>query len=291
MSELLEYLILGPIIFGLILYFLNYRWFRMYADFVLGFIILALAAVSALVKLLPTMVAGLVKGVVILLVGILETAIYLLTSVVPFVGEKAAPLHGYLDEKLHSSGVIDRISVIREMMVDIVAKHDDRSLQFESKEEYQDELRRVRRDAEIKLDRGETTISMSLGFALLLAQLLDAQLTQISFHRITASTTIEILLLLLAISIIYRTSVLNYLTYPTEIEFDSIEKFDVALAYQKGVCFTNVVQVLMPVMIVSFALLNTDRGLIKDVLEKKYAEGRGIIDWGPYAWKRVGDKD
>lgn len=286
-QEIVEIVAIALLLFGIFLYFVNYRWFQQYTDLILVITALLLAAVFAIFNLLPNMIIGLVKGIAILFVLFIEVVIYLITSVVPYVGKKASPLHHYIDGKLHSAGLVDRIKIMREIVVDVIAEADERTLQFETEGEYREELQRVKQEAKTKLDRGESALSLSLGFVLILSQLSDIQLLHSSIKGISGSNLIELYLLLIATSIIYRVSILEYLTYTSEAQFNSIREFDVALSYQKGVCFTNVVQALMPVLVISFAILNVDRDLIKDVLLKKYSEDSGIMVWGPYAWNVV----
>jgi hypothetical protein len=168
-------------------------------------------------------------------------------------------------------------------MIDVVAEEDDRDLEFTEPEMYRSELNQIREDGKRRLESGETFFSVSLGLVLLASQLAGVELLQSSIYVVPVSVIVEIWLLAISLSIIYRTSVLEFLCYDSDREFESLGKMDAALSYQKGVTLVGIVQGLTFVVAFAAAISQVRYGLIERILKRKYADE----PWISFAWEQL----
>lgn len=279
----------GWVIFGLfILHIVNYHWFKIIVKrgvtvlFFLGGLIGGV--LYGLVLALPTIVEKSLKGGVVGLVLFVLLTIYLITAVVPFIGRYTLKTRSQLEEYV-STSFVERALDLREIMIDIVAEHYDRELVFEEREQYREELHTVKQQGKARLDTGETVLSVVLGAVLIGSTVSGIDLFQWSFYQYSFATVVEIWLLMIAVSIIYRSSVLELIAYSADAEFESIEEFDAALSYQKGVSLHGFFQGLTAALFIAYAAASVRYEIIRDLLEAKYTDQ----DWISMAIERLFD--
>jgi hypothetical protein len=229
-------------------------------------------SISVFIGLFPKFAKGAVKSVIVLVLGVLLAAVYLVTYVVPFVGARTESLEDWFRDILYPSYLASQARISRDMMVGIVAENDERNLKFEDSGQYREELSRVKSSGKKRLERGETVLSILLGAVLLGSKLGGVEIFQIEFYGFALSTVVELWLLVIASSIVYRVSVLEFLTYPADVEFDSLQEFDAALSYQKGVTLANSIQVLTIVLIFGWTLANVDNEKVRYALNIRYGK-------------------
>lgn len=277
------------LIIAVVLYLLNHRWFETYINSIVLVIEIIAGVVVGFVLFLPTLLKGTLKAAATAILSIFLLAVYLITYVVPFVGRKTQPWTGRVEQTVYFSYLAFKAKRLREMMVEIVAEHDDRDLDFQDPERYREQLTEVKKDVKTRLETGETVLSLMLGAVLISAEVYGVQLFQFRFYGLPISLVVEIWLLAIAVSIIYRVSILEFLAYPSDAEFDSVEEMDVALAYQKGVALLDLVQGLTVILVFFYAVSNVKHETVKYVLERKYSEELPVTVWLPLAHRKRKD--
>lgn len=281
----------GLFVIGFILYLLHYGWFRKYTTILLNLTYVSISTpagiIAGILRSLPKIVTALLKAIIALLMFFLLTGIYLITIVVPLVGGRTNKLYKLFGNRLEESSLVVRAGEMRGMMIEIVAEHNDRELNFNSEKEYQEELDNIKKKSKNRLETGETILSLSLGFVLLVAQLLQVELFQFHIFGFPTPILIEMYLLLIAISIIYRVSILDFLAYSSEAQFETLEEADVALAYQKAVSLVSFIQGLIVFLYFAYAISRVRYTTLKWILKRKHGENLGIRSWLPMAWRRL----
>lgn len=290
LSDLIGYLLVPAII----LHFIHHEWFKKYVEaivVIVYFVATTLAGVAVgLVVFLPTLAKGGMKAAATAVLSIGLVVVYAITFVVPFVGGRIQRIEKRSKQSLYPSDLIFEVRRFRGMMVEIVAEHDERDLDFKNSERYREELSQVEDDAKIRLETGETVLSIFLGLGLIATRITGSEIFQMSLYNLPVSLFIEAWLLAIAISIIYRVSVLEFLAFSADDEFGSIEEMDAALAYQKGVSLVGIVQGLTVVVVFVSVITNVKFDIVRSVLEVKYSENLWINRWLPLAWKSLQDR-
>ena len=285
--ELLDDILAFMLIPALILYLLHYGWFKKYVFVITQLIVYVLKVIAGLIHgiilLTPKLAVGLLKTVLIAITSAVLALVYLVTYVVPYVGEKARSWEEPVKEGVVASYFAIQVRRMRGIMVRIVAEEDDRELNFKDAERYRVELARVKQDAKNKLEAGETFLSILLGAALLVAKLTGVKLLQISIYGVPLDLLIEGWLLVIALSIIYRSSALEFLAYSSDEEFDSLGSMDAALSYQKGVSLVGFVQGLMFLLVFVAAISKVKYSLIEDALRARYTNE----PWIAFTWEKI----
>lgn len=275
----------------LVLHLFSHRLMTKYSVLIMNIslklVLIAAGVVWGLIKLTPKFLIGFVKTVATAAVTLLSTAAYLLTFAIPFIGGRTRGLRTQFSTSQSLRYLSFETRKARSMMVGIMAEHNDRNLLFDSEKQYRAELEDVKQDAKSRLETGETFLSLGLGSAMIAVQFSDTGLLQTQFYSVSVSLLVEILLLALAVSIIYRVSILEFLTYGRDAEFESFEEMDAALSYQRGVSLAGFVQGLTVIFVFGFAVTNVRDDVIEFVLERKYKDELGIRTWLPLAWNRL----
>lgn len=274
---------------ALILYLLHYGWFKRYVSVITHLIEYVLEIVAGLVYgmvlLAPKLAVGLLKAALIAVISTILLLIYLVTYVVPYVGERAGRWDESLKDGVVASYFVVQVRRMRGIMVRIVAEEDGRDLDFKDPEKYRMALAKAKQDAKNRLETGETLLSILLGVALLVSKVTGMDLLESSISGISLDLLIEGWLLVITVSIIYRSSVLEFLAYSSDEEFDSLDTMDAALSYQKGVSLVGFVQGLMFLVVFTAAISKVKYSLIEDALRVKYANE----PWIAFAWERITD--
>lgn len=273
--ELLENVLAFLLTPAFILYLLHYSWFKKYVFVITQLIAYILKIVAGLIHglilLAPKFGVGLLKVALIAVISVALALIYLITYVVPYIGERTRGWGESLKDGVVASYFAVQVRRMRGIMVRIVAEEDDRDLNFKDPEKYRAELTRVKQDAKKRLETGETLLSMLLGVALLISKLLGVKLLEASISGISLDLLIEGWLLVITVSIIYRSSALEFLAYSSDEEFDSLDTMDAALSYQKGVSLVGFVQGLMFLVVFVAAISKVKYSLIEGALRARYA--------------------
>lgn len=284
---LLDDLLALVLIPAFVLYILHYRWFKKYIFRVSYFLIslsqLFAGLIQGMILLTPKIAVELLKTILIAGLLIILTLVYLTTYVVPYVGGRVSGWKRSLRNGMLASYFAIQVRKMRGIMIRIVAEEDDRDPDFENPEKYRAELGRIKQDAKNKLETGETILSILLGSVLLIAELLGVRLLQASIYRIPVALLIEGWLLVIAVSIIYRSSALEFLAYSSKEEFDSLDKMDAALSYQKGISLVGFIQGLMFLLVFVAAISRVKYNLIEDALRAKYSNE----PWITFTWRKL----
>ncbi|WP_435346052.1 hypothetical protein [Haloarchaeobius sp. HRN-SO-5] len=293
--ELLSSVVRDLLIFSLFLYFFRYRFFVESVNKILRLTILVLIVSAGVlvgtIRLAPKVVKGLVKGVGTVFLAVILGAVYLLTWVVPSIGGRIQRIRYWIDDGLIVSHFDSEARRLRGILVEIAAESDDREIEFDDPERYRTELSEVKEDAKTRLEDGETALSILLGAVLITAKVAGIQIFEIRLYGIPASLLVETWLLVIAVSIIYRVSIMDFLAYSPNHEFKSVKEMDTALAYQKAVCIVSVVQGLTLVMIFVYSVSNVRTSIVKSVLRNVYSDGMAARDWLPMAWRMLREND
>lgn len=275
-SDLVGYLLIPAII----LYYLHYPLFKRYVLTIAGYFF-------GLIRILPIILRGGLKAIatILFLAGLI--VIYLVTTIVPFVGERIQNAMSGIEDSFYISSLTFHTRKFRGIMVRIVAENRERELEYSDEEPYRNELSEVKENAKSRLDSGETFLSMTLGIILLVTNAYGIDIFQLGVFGYSISLFIEAWLMAIAISIIYRVSILELLTYSPDDQFASMEELDAALSYQKGVALFDLIQGLAFVLIFLANISNVEYEVIKPVLRKKYGENLPITSWLPLAWQEL----
>jgi hypothetical protein len=285
--ELLENILAALLIPALILYILHYGWFKKYVLLATGLVMyfaqVAAGVIYATTLVAPKIIVGLLKATIVALISIVLALIYSTTYMIPYIGERAKDWKESVQGGVTVSYFTIQVRRIREIMVRIVAEEDNRDLNFQDPHKYRTELKQVKQDAKDRLETGETLLSILLGAVLLLANLTGVNLLQSSIYNIPVQLMIEGWLLVIAVSIIYRSTALDFLAYNSEEEFDSLDTMDAALGYQKGISLVGFIQGLMFLLVFVAAISRVKFDLIEDALRAKYTDG----PWLAFTWKKL----
>ncbi len=284
---LLEYLLALLLIPAFILHILHFEWFKKYVSIVsrslFSVLQIFVGVMFGVVLVIPKLVVGSLKAVLIAILSVVLAAIYLVTFVVPYVGGKGNVWRESLTNGVVASYLAVQVRTMRDMMVRIVAEEDERHLSFDEPERYRTELDRVKQDATNRLESGETRLSILLGAILIAAQLAGVKVLQASIYGIPMDVVIEGWLLVIAVSIIYRSSVLEFLAYSPDDDFESLDKMDAALGYQKVVSLVGFVQGLMFLLVLMAAVSKVKYSIIEDALRAMYTDE----PWVSFTWERL----
>lgn len=243
-----------------------------------------LGVLYGLLLVIPVVIRNVLKASIVGVFISLVVGGYLLTFLVPNTGRYALKLRNILEEYAPTSYVEDALG-LREIIVGIVAKYDDRDYEFETSDKYREELDRIKRQGKARLDTGETVISVLLGAVLVGSSLTGVNIFQQTIYKLPAGTIIEVWLLMISVSIIYRSTGLELIAYSSENEFESMDEMDAALSYQKGICLYDFFQLLNFIVLIAFGAISVSDDVMKELLETKYTGG----EWIRLAFKRILD--
>ncbi|WP_460558833.1 hypothetical protein [Halorubrum pallidum] len=285
--EFVENILAGLFIPAFILHILHHGWYKKYLLLVTRLCVyisqIVAGVIYGTILVAPKIVVGVMKAIIVSVIAIVLALVYLTTYIVPYFGEKA----GGWKESVTNGAAISYFTIqvrqMREIMVNIVAEEEDRALNFEDPDKYRTELKRVKQDAKNRLETGETLLSILLGAVLLSTNFTGVRLLQSSIYEIPVQLLIEGWLLVIAVSIIYRSSALEFLAYSSEEDFDSLDTMDAALSYQKGISLVGFLQGLMFLLVFVAAISRVKFDLIEDALRAKYTDE----PWVAFTWERL----
>ena len=173
------------------------------------------------------------------------------------------------------------------MMVEIVAEQDERTPEYESENRYQDELVRAKERGKEILSTGESVLSLFIGGGLLVSQVYGFKLNRSNFYGFTASVAIQIGLFVVAVSILYRVSILDFLSFTGDEELSSIDEFDAALSYQKGITRVRFLQLLTFMFVLAMKLSNANRETVRATLALYYDNDTTFLESMTFAWEQL----
>lgn len=246
--------------------------------------------VSVAVRVSPLFVKGVLKATVVSAVVLPVAALYVLSSIVPFIGRWTAPVESTLRDWLYSRGVERRVDWFRRLLVENVVEDGSQDPEFNTANEYRDELEAVKKEGKRRLERGETMLSLGLGAALLGGQVAGVEVLRASLYGVGVLFVVEVWLLAIAGSVLYRVAVLEVLSYSREVEFESVEKFDAALSYQRAVTQLSFIQILLLLVAVIQALGNYQESLVRSGV-KKIRENQDISEVVTFLWQKIQNQD
>ncbi|WP_156184206.1 hypothetical protein [Halostagnicola sp. A56] len=265
----------------------NYELFKKYANIFLYPILFIAHFVTKEIYVAisgtPKVVIVLSKVVLAAILSLVFLLAFAFSFFVPFIGEKASSWRASLKRGLVASYIIVQVRKMRGILVSIVAEEDDRDRDFEDIERYRLELTQVKQDGKNRLEMGETLLSLLLGAVLLLSNLVGFELLQTSISGIQVDFLVQGWLFLISISIMYRSSLLELLSYRSNEDFDSLNEIDAALGYQKAISLVGFIQGLMFLVVFIASITKLKHRFIEKVLRMKYNNG----PWVSYAWNKI----
>ncbi|MFC5971048.1 hypothetical protein ACFPYI_06845 [Halomarina salina] len=276
------------VVFGAALYTLNEQAFRwsvaipvLAIAVPLFLLVKALGLVIGFTRLVWVLIRmtakALVKTVLFLVITILLTALVFLTAPIPRLGRKVRSLKTKAGGKIDFSGLAEQCRYMRGVMVDIMVEQRDISLSYSTEGRYREELVDVRETGKKRLEDGELVLSLGLGAVLLISQATGLRLFQLTYHDVSASLAIQLILLVIVLSIVYRVWLIDFMAYDEEEEFTSLEQMDVALTYQKAVAYVGTIKSLMFALTVALEISGADHQMVSDTLTA-YRDGEPLLD-------------
>jgi len=228
---------------------------------------IAISIITLFWRLVRIVVVIAGKSIVFLVIGALHVIIIGITYFVPFLGGLVQRTKPQLDNSVIISTLVKECKYTRGMMVGIVAEQSNRNYTFGSEDLYRDKLESVKENGKRKLAIGELVLSLSIGSILLASQIFGLGVFERSFGSFTIAMGIQVALLGIVISIVYRVSILEFLAYAGDEEFSSLDELDSALSYQEAVANIGFVQYLVFMLVLGMRLTNADRDTVEKVLE------------------------
>ncbi|TKX47795.1 hypothetical protein EXE49_16985 [Halorubrum sp. ASP121] len=215
---------------------------------------------------------SLIKSLVVIVVGVVQGSITVVTTPIKYLGQGAETVVQLVKKLEFNPGIFSNIISAREMMIDIIVDVDDIESKLEKEGEYRDEFIRVKESGKNKLSFGEYTLSLSIGILLIITQALSIQPFGTTIRGIPFSLGIEVGLVLIAVSITYRIMIIEHLCYSGDEKFDSLEKMDVALSYQKSIANVGIAQFLSFLVYFGMYISDVDTNVLKPILKRYYRD-------------------
>ncbi|TKX72180.1 hypothetical protein [Halorubrum sp. GN11GM_10-3_MGM] len=283
--------ILGVIVgVTILLFFVNYAWFVRYLETIyraLRYIAHGIAQLGYLLLLIlratlkTAVVGGTMIGIVVLFLSTLPAAIF---------GSVIQSLSNWT-QKFQNTSKSTQASKIRDSFVQIVAEYDEREPRFESEEEYRKKIVEVPESTKSKLENGELVLSLSVASILIILQHQGIPIDSIDFAGGSVTLLIDEYLVILAISVLYRISIIDWLSYDRSADFDNPEMWDAAYGYQRAVTFTTAASVLMLFFIVTLTVVKAPFRMVEEVLVAQREEDLTTKETIEYLWDLLTDDD
>lgn len=235
--------------------------------------------------LLGISLLALAKSAIFLIAVIPLAFIILVSYFVPHIGGGVLKIDSWVRENLDFSAFVEETRYSRRMMVEILAEEDRQELEYTDESEYREEFAQVKERGERRLSIGESVLSVCIGGILLASQVFDFSLFEASIYGVSATIIIQIALLVITVSILYRVPILSFLTFNGDEEFSSLQEWDVALAYQKAVSRVGIVQFLILMVVLAMRLMSADRTTIRKALNVQHKEG--FLDSMKTGWREI----
>ena len=181
----------------------------------------------------------------------------------------------------------DTVDQVRSSFIQIVTEHDDPTPEFDLEEEYRDKLVEVRDESSKRLNRGESVFTLGFSALLLVSTFLDLQLFSIQMYGYSFTIFLELYVLMVTVSILYRTAILDLLSYTGEEEFSSLKEMDTALTYQRAVSLAKIAQSMMVLLVAVTALTPSKFRTALPAIKKRYRENLTFIQTMRFAWREL----
>jgi len=207
------------------------------------------------------------KAMLFIIVAIILIPVTLITSFVPHIGSKSKSFNKLIMRTIGVSKWGSGNRLIRSTIVEIAASDHDRKLEFEREEEYREAFQQVKEQGKRKLAVGESALTIFVGVVLLASQVTGFSLLQSRIYGVSVTLGIQVILLFIALSIVYRVSILEFLAYSGGEEFESIPEMDAALSYQKLVSNIAFIQLLNFLLVIGIWMVNIDRHIIREAIK------------------------
>ena len=237
-------------------------------------------------------VSKILKTIVFLLWILLITPIVFVTAGIPWIGKGFLKLKDWVIALVAALVELPKLGKelrdVRGMMIRIHVEVDDPEPELSDPEPYEKKLRSIRKNGENKLNTGETMLSLSLGALMLISQIWEIGVFQISLFGVVAEFVIQVGLLVIAVSIGYRVAVMDFLSFSGDEDFHSLKQMDVAVGYQRGVCSIAFFQHLMSMIVLVAVLSKWKKDLTEDLLRLHYS-GLSFYKTMKEGWKRLNE--
>lgn len=231
-------------------------------------------------SLFTTLVRSVLKSAVF--VSISVPSLFLMFSILPeLIGRVVNKVNSRVDEVLKSSTLNSEIRRTRRMLVEIVTEEDDQDPEYSDEDRYREEMQNAKDHGKHVLAAGDTFLSITIGGLLLVSQFYQLQL----FQGLAAAGLVSTGLFAIAVSVLYRVSLLDYFAFSTDASFSSLEEMDVALSFQKAVSSLVSFQYMLFVIVLALRISRVDMEVVEKILRFYYRSENSYIDTMKYAWE------
>jgi len=279
----------------------NKDWLSKCAVYLLIVCALPLVIVGAVLKMLYHLFRA--GGVILwaFVKALSKTAVFLLTvapvtliigssSFIPHFGRQIQRINQRAEDSISFSRLRDEAQFTRELLVEIITEVDEPEPEYDSKDEYRARFVEVKEQGKTWMAAGESVLSLFIGGILLISQVYGFSIFQANLYGVTVGLATQVALFIIAVSIMYRVSIMELLAYTGDEEFSSCAEMDVALTYQRAISRAGFMQYLMFLLVLAVRLSNADRQVIRDVLDAKYS-GDSIWESMQLGWERLTDSN
>lgn len=217
------------------------------------------------------------KALMFLSVMLTLAALYLVQLPVPLIGSAVKKGLSGIRRAINPSKISEDILKVRGSMVRIATENANDEPRFSDEDPYRGELRRIKRTGVKRLELGETAMSLTLGIILIINQLNGVSL----FESRVSTLFVEIYLIVLAVAIVYGTTVIDLLSYDGTEEFESLNEMETALGYQKGITTHDIFQWLFVMIGVAVVIAEDKFELAEPIIEKREREDLSLTETIP----------
>lgn len=227
------------------------------------------------------------KFIVFIAVTAVVSIIIAASYFVPHIGRVVQTANKAVRDNLDTTALLTELRHTRRMMIEIIADQDDRSPKLSSEDQYREELVRVVDDGTRALGAGEGMLSLTIGGTLLISQIYDYQLFQAVSYGVSVASLIQFGLFVIAVSVLYRVSLLDFLAFSGNEEFASLAEMDVALTYQQAISRVGFIQHLMFLVVFGLRLMSADRRIVRLALSLRYNVDTTTQEWIQALWQEL----
>lgn len=269
------------LVMAMVLFFIHYWAFEKFVEFSVSLLLLPILllwniTIAVIAGLIPA-VKGSPKAVLVAITGGLSLLAYLITAPIKYIGGKSAQALAFVRSILPLDGLTATTQNVRSKILDIVVRNDEKLFVPQSESAYRAQLREVRRDTIETLRTGEVAITLTFGGLLSATQFFDIPVVGAELFGVTGGYLIEVYLLLIVASTVYRNSILELLAFRGDESFESYHHMDVAVTYQRAIALNDIIQGITFQMIFVSALTGRfDQAA--PFIEMQYSEGLSTLE-------------
>lgn len=281
MSEIFQNIIAVPLGIGLLIIFVYYRLFELLVQ--IAYFVLAVSVLLAwmLIKRIPRVLAFIIWAIALPL-------LFLATLPASIVGTSVKKSKPWFRDKSRAINPNDELHLLRETFVEILAKQEDRDDHLlDTEEEYRERIGTIPDITKARLETGEMIISIIVAGGVLLAQFQGVSFIHFSFGTVSVMMLIQLYLLLLAVSILYRVTLLDIASYDGTENLDGREQWNAAYRFQSAIAFQSKASILILLMAGATMLVRTDYGVIDYALRESIEEDRSDYELCRDVWNKL----